>query len=110
VPPPDAPGWERRATGWLFDQCPGELRGYDVLQRYPVLLAYVAVGQVDASLGAVRASLAKARADLRDDAPPEAVGDLVDALQREEARLVGVSRAVRLVAEALRGIRHRPRL
>jgi hypothetical protein len=110
VPAPDAPGWDRRATGWLFDQCPGELRGYDVLQRHPVLLAYVAVGQVDAALAAVRGSLARARADLRDDAPPEAVGELLDALQREEARLVSAARAVRLVAEALRGVRHRPRL
>ena len=110
IPPPDAPGWERRASGWLFDQCPADLRAHEVLHRHPVLLAYVAVGQVDAALTGVRGSLARARADLRDDATPEAVGELLDALQREEARLLGTARAVRLVAEALRGVRRRPRL
>jgi hypothetical protein len=110
VPPPDAPGWERRATGWLFDLCPADLRAHQVLTKHPVLLAYVAVGQVDAALGAVRGAIARARADLRDDAPPEAVDALLAALQREESRLVAAARAVRLVASALRGERRRPRL
>lgn len=110
VPPPDAPGWERRAVGWLFDRCPPDLRTYDVLRRHPRALAFVATGQVDAALAAVRASIATARADLRDALPPEAVPEVLDALETEQARLEGDRRALALVAQALAGTRFRPRL
>jgi hypothetical protein len=110
VPPPDAPGWERRASGWLFDQCPADLRAHDVLKRHPLVLAYVAVGQVDGALGGLQAALASMRADLRDAVPPDALSEAVDALQQEQAQLEATRRSVRLVAEALRGVRLRPRL
>jgi hypothetical protein len=110
VPPPDAPGWQSRASGWLFDRCPADLRAHDVLRRQPVVLAYVAVRHVDAALAATRAAVATLRADLRDEVAPEALGEAVDAMQREQARLEADARATRLVAEALRGVRHRPRL
>ncbi len=110
VPPPDAPGWERRATGWLFDLCPADLRAHEVLRRQPVVLAYLAVRHVDAALAATRGAVAGARADLRDLVDPEVVGEALEALQLEQARLESAARAVRLVAEALRGVRHRPRL
>jgi hypothetical protein len=110
VPPPDAPGWERRASGWLFDQCPADLRAHDVLVRHPLVLAYVAVGQVDGALGGLQAALASIRADLRDAVAPAALSEAVDALQQEQARLEATRRSVRLVAEALQGVRHRPRL
>ncbi len=110
VPPPDAPGWERRASGWLFDQCPADLRAHDVLKRHPLVLAYVAVGQVDGALGGLQAALASIRADLRDAVPPAALSEAVDALQQEQARLEATRRSVQLVAEALQGVRHRPRL
>jgi hypothetical protein len=110
VPPPDAPGWERRATGWLFDRCPADLRAHDVLKRHPIVLAYVAVGQIDGALGGLQAAVASARADLRDDVPPSVITEVIDALQREQASLEAARRSVRLVAEALRGVRHRPRL
>ena len=70
----------------------------------------MAVGQVDGALAAVRGSLARDRADLRDEVPAQAVTELVEALQREEARLVGVARSARMVAQALRGVRQPPRL
>ncbi len=110
VPPPDAPGWERRATGWLFDLCPADLRAHDVLKRHPIVLAYVAVGQIDGALGGLQAAVASARADLRDDVAPSVITEVIDALQREQASLEAARRSVRLVAEALRGVRHRPRL
>ena len=110
VPPPDAPGWERRATGWLFDLCPADLRAHDVLKRHPIVLAYVAVGQIDGALGGLQAAVASARADLRDDVSPSVITEVIDALQREQASLEAARRSVRLVAEALRGVRHRPRL
>ena len=110
VPPPDAPGWERRATGWLFDLCPADLRAHDVLKRHPIVLAYVAVGQIDGALGGLQAAVASARADLRDDVSPSVITEVIDALQREQASLEAARRSVRLVADALRGVRHRPRL
>jgi len=110
VPPPDAPGWESRASGWLFDQCPADLRAHDVLKRHPVVLAYVAVGQVDAALTALGSSLASIRSDLRDELSPAALSETVAALGREQATLEATGRSVRLVAQALRGVRHRPRL
>jgi hypothetical protein len=110
VPPPDAPGWERRATGWLFDQCPADLRAHDVLRRHPLVLAYVAVGQVDGALGGLQAALASMRADLRDEVAPDALVEAMDALAQQQAQLAATRRSVRLVADALRGVRHRPRL
>lgn len=110
VPPPDTPGWEQRASGWLFDLCPADLRAYEVLRRHPVALAYLASGQVSAARGAVQASLSSARAVLREALPPEAVTEVVDALQHEHARLERAARGVELVRDALGGARHRPRL
>ncbi len=110
VPPPDAPDWERRATGWLFDLCPADLRAHDVLRRHPIVLAYVAVGQIDGALGGLRAAIASIRADLKHDVAPPVLTEAIDALQLEQAGLEASRRSVRLVAEALRGVRHRPRL
>lgn len=110
VPPPDYPGWEARATGWLFDLCPADLRAHDVFQRQPLVLAYVAAGQLDGTLVGLRSALASARADLKDDVQPTVLREVLDALQLECVRLEGARRAVGLVAEALRGARLRPRL
>lgn len=110
VPPPDAPGWQRRAGGWLFDQCPADLRGHEVLRRHPLVLAYVAMGQVEGSLRALAGSLASIRADLRDAVSPQVLAEAVEALSSQQAHLEATLRSVRLVAEALRGVRHRPRL
>jgi hypothetical protein len=110
VPPPGVAGWERKATGWLFDLCPADLRAHDVLTRQPVVLAYVARKHVAAALHATEEAVATARADLRDAVPPEALAQTVEALQRERARLAAALRAVDLVADALRGVRFRARL
>ena len=110
VPPPDAPGWEQRASGWLFDQCPADLRAHHVLTRHPIVLAYVAVGQVDGALEGLARSLASIRSDLRDSVSPTALAEAIAALGRQQAQLESTRRAVRLVGEALSGVRHRPRL
>jgi hypothetical protein len=110
VPPPDVPGWEQRASGWLFDLCPADLRAHAVLRRYPAALAYLASGHVSAAHHAVEVSLSNARAELREALPPEAVTEVVDALQRERARLERAARGVELVRDALKGVRRAPRL
>jgi hypothetical protein len=110
VRPPDAPGWERTATHWLLDLCPPDYRAYAVLRRHVVVLARFAALHVEAGHAACRRGLSEARADLREVAAPDVVEAAVQALQREEARLISCGRAVGLVEEALRGRRYVARL
>lgn len=110
VRPPDAPDWERTAVNWLFDICPPEYRSHTALRRHVVVLARFAVLHVEASQEACRRGLSEARATLRDAADLDAVEAAVEAWQAEEARLLGVRRAVGLVEEAIRGRRFVARL
>ena len=110
VRPPDAPGWEETAAAWLLDLCPPDYRGYSGLRRHVVVLARFAVLHVEARQAACRRGLSEARAELREVATPAAVEAAVQTFQLEEARLVGLRRAVGLVEEALRGRRYVARL
>ena len=110
VRPPDAPDWERTAVNWLLDLCPADYRRYAGLRRHVVVLARFAVLHVEADQAAVRRGLSEVRADLRDVASPDVVEAAVQTFQLEEARLLGVRRAVGLVEEALRGRRYVARL
>lgn len=110
VRPPDAPGWERTATNWLLDLCPPEYRSYPALRRHLVVLARFAVLHVEAMQATTRRGLSEARAELREVAEADAVQAAVDTWMAEDARLVGVRRAVGLVEEALRGRRYVARL
>lgn len=110
VAPPGTPGWERSASGWLFDLCPPDYRAHEVLRRHPVVLARFAVHHVQAGIEAARQGLGTVRADLRDVADPETVAAAVAAYEREGARLMAAARAVDLVEQALRGRRFVARL
>jgi hypothetical protein len=110
VRPPDAPDWERTAHNWLLDLCPPEYRSYPALRRHLVVLARFAVLHVEASQLAVRRGLSEARADLRDVADLDVVEAAVQTWHAEDARLLGLRRAVGLVEEALRGRRFVARL
>lgn len=110
VRPPDAPRWEDTAASWLLDICPPDYRAYPGLRRHVVVLARFAVLHVEASQGACRRGLSEARVELREVASPEVVEAAVRTFQLEEARLLGVRRAVGLVEEALRGRRFVARL
>ena len=110
VRPPDAPDWERTANNWLLDICPPEYRSYPALRRHLVVLARFAVLQVEASQLAVRRGLSEARADLRDVATLDVVEAAIQTWQAEDARLLGLRRAVGLVEDALRGRRYVARL
>jgi len=109
VRPPGAPGWERTATGWLFDLCPPDYRGHAVLTRHPAVLAWLAGHHVEGQVEATRRALATARSELA-AVPPPVLRETLDAVEAELARLVGAQRAVGLVAQALSGIRFVPRL
>jgi hypothetical protein len=110
VRPPGAPDWERTAIGWLFDLCPPDYRRYDVLRRYPAVLARFAADHISAAQEAAKLGLGTVRSELRDVVPPEAVEAAVAAYEREGHRLVAVAHAVELVEAALRGTRYVPRL
>jgi hypothetical protein len=110
MPAPDAPGWQEAVAGWLLDLCPADYRGYPVLRRYPVALARLAVHHVAGAGRAGDEALARARAELAEVLPPEALAEVLAALTQEQARLLAALRGARLVEQALRGRRHVPRL
>lgn len=101
VPPPGAEGWRERAVGWLLDNGTGDLRSHSVLRRHPQVLAWLVAQQVEAQLVAARTAYGRARRDLGPAAGPEVVAETLAALEAEGARLLGLQRAVGLVAEAL---------
>ncbi len=110
VRPPGTPDWQRTAIAWLYDLCPPDYRAYEVLKRYPVILARFAADHVAAAQEAAKHGIGTARAELRDVVPPEAVDAAVAAYEREAHRLIAVARAVELVDQALQGRRFTQRL
>jgi hypothetical protein len=110
VSPPDTPEWERSAAGWLFDQCPPDYRGYDVLRRHPLVLARFAVAALDAAAAAVETGLRTIRAELSGRVAPETVEAAVAAYERERQRVRTARVAAGLVEQALRGQRWAPTL
>ena len=95
---------------WLLDLVPPDYRAHEVLRRHPLVLARFAREHLVAAVGAARAGLATARADLAGLVPPAAVEAALLAYEREGLRLAAASRAVARVEAALRGERWVPRL
>jgi hypothetical protein len=110
VPDPSRPDWESRAVAWLFDQCPADYRGYDVLRRHPVVLAHLAKGCLEATVEAAEVGLRSVRHDLRDAVDPQAIDAAVAAYEHERHRLRQASVGADLVWRALRGERWAARL
>src|SRR4051812_10616316 len=110
VPPPGVPDWERAAAEWLIDLCPADFRGYPVLRRHPLALAWLAGRHVDASRQAMATALSRGRAELSESLPPGVVMDVLQTVEREQARLLAATRAVALIEQALRGHRYVPRM
>lgn len=108
--PPGTPDWEASATKWLLDQVPPEYRRYDVLRRYPMMLARFASDHTTAALEAARNGWRSLRVELGDELPAEALEAAMDAYEREGSRLTAVARSVEVVSAALRGRRWVPRL
>jgi hypothetical protein len=110
VRPPGTPGWERSASAWLFDLCPPDYRAHEVLRRHPVVLARVAAHHVEAGVRAAREGYSTARHELSDVVDATTVEATLHAYEREGARLIGATRSLALVEEALRGRRFLRRL
>ena len=110
VPPPGAEGWEPRAVAYLLDLAPGDFRTEPLYARQPRLLAWRVQALVEAQLQSARAAYSRARAELREDATPEVVAEMLQALEREGAALLARRREVDLVTRALRGESFVPRM
>lgn len=110
LPPPDVPGWQQAAVGWLLDQCPPEYRLHEVLRHHPVALARATRWHVAAGIDGHTRALGLVRTELAGAVPPDAVEATVVVLERERQRLQALLPQVRAVDAALRGVRHVPRL
>ena len=110
MPPPDSPGWQLPAVGWLLDHCPPDYRGYAGWRKNPVALAWVAARHIDAQLEAMRQAYREVRVDLGDLVSTEALSEIQSDLEAEGLRLRAASRGAQLLYEALQGRRYVPRL
>lgn len=103
-------GWQRSAVGWLLDQCPADYRQYRAWRRHPLALAWLTVCHLDAQLEAMRAGYRGIRVDIGEQLGPDAVRDVLAALEIEGVRLVATRRGAGLLLEALQGREFIPRL
>ena len=102
VAPPGSEGWEATAVAWLLDLAP-RYRQYEMMRRYPVILAYIARHHVHGGLAGAREGYRTIRAELVEQVPPHAVDAALKAYRAEGRRLAAIERAVDLVERALRG-------
>lgn len=102
VHPPGSDSFERTALEWLFDHVPADYRLHGVLRRHPVALSRLARQYVSASLDAAREGYRTARVDLRDQLPPHALDQVMNAYLAEGQRTAEVLRAIKAVDGALR--------
>lgn len=102
VHPPGSDSFERTALEWLFDHVPADYRLHGVLRRHPVALSRLARQYVSATLDAAREGYRTARVDLRDQLPPHALDQVMNAYLAEGQRTAEVLRAIEAVDGALR--------
>ncbi|MFI7634912.1 hypothetical protein [Nonomuraea sp. NPDC049400] len=88
---------------WLLDAVPPDYRAYEILKRYPIALARMAIHHVNASVEAARAGYRSAAVDLKSQLPPHAVEAVLDVYREEGPRLVRLARSIAVVEQALRG-------
>ncbi|MFE3451173.1 hypothetical protein ACFXJ8_19850 [Nonomuraea sp. NPDC059194] len=103
VRPPSVPDWETSAVAFLLDCMPPDYRAHDVLRRYPLALARMALRHLDSAIAAARAGYRNAAVDLKGHLPPHAVEAVLDVYRQEGPRLVRLARSVDVVERALRG-------
>ena len=94
----------------MLDLCPAEYRSHEVFKRHPVVLAHVTQAHLEAVIEGARRAYSGVRRDLGQAVSPDVVEATLRALEREGAGATARSREVELVAEALRGMRWRPKL
>lgn len=95
---------------WLLDFCPADYRRYGSWQRHPLVLAWLTQRHIDAQLAAMRQAYREIRVEMADELDPEALTEVLAALESEGLRLRAAARGAALVLEALQGRRFIPRL
>ena len=97
--PAGAPGWEQKASAWLFDRCPSEFRTYEIFRTHPTALGYVATFQLEHQVEAIRDAYRSARTTSQ--LAPEALSEVLTTLEHEGARLALELSSANAVIEAL---------
>jgi hypothetical protein len=101
--PAGAPGWEQKASAWLLDRCPSEFRTYEIFRTHPTALGYVATFQLEHQVEAIRDAYRSARTTAQLE--PEALNELLMALEHEGARLALELSSANAVIEAFIAIK-----
>ncbi|MEI2718350.1 MAG: hypothetical protein V9E98_15410 [Candidatus Nanopelagicales bacterium] len=110
LPPPQAGEFSERVTGWLLDRAPGSWRTQPVLRRHPRALALLVSDGLESELEGLRRSYASARRRLTDVVTPADLAAILTAIEALATEVTESRRQVEQVAEALAGVRWRPRL
>ncbi len=110
VPPAGAPDWVERAVGWLLDHCPAEFRRYAGLRKNPLALAWLAQRHLTGEIAVLRQAYREVRVEVGPHVTPEALAEILLALEAEGLRLVADRRSAELLHEALAGKVFVPRL
>ena len=97
--PVGATGWQVKAISWLLDRCPSEFRTYEVFKNHPAALGHVAINHLEYQVESIRDSYRSARNGVRLE--PEVLGELLEALEHEGARLALELQSAREVVAAL---------
>ena len=110
MPPAGAPGWADRAVGWLLDRCPADYRRYAGLRKNPLALASLAQRHLAGEVAVLRQAYREVRVEVGPHVTPEALAEILLALEAEGLRLVADRRSAELLHEALSGKVFVPRL
>jgi hypothetical protein len=110
LPPVFGEEFAHKVIGWLLDRGPDGLRGAKVWRQEPVALALVTQSHCEYELAGLRESYSAARRELDSRLSPEALANVLVAMEAAGAEAAEKLRQVSLVAEALAGKRWRARL
>ena len=94
----------------LLDHCPAEFRRYAGLRKNPLALAWLAQRHLEGEIGGLRQAYRDVRVEVGPHVTPEALAEILIALEAEGLRLVADRRSAELLHEALAGKVFVPRL
>jgi hypothetical protein len=101
LPPAGTDEFAAKATGWLLDRGPADVRSSE-LRHFPLALARYLSHLLEADLEGTRRAYATARVELGSVLGPDELTAVQSALEAEGARLLQVQRELGLVEQALR--------
>ena len=96
--------------GWLLDRCPADYRRYVGLRKNPLALAWLAQRHLAGEITVLRQAYRDVRVEVGPHVTPEALAEILLAIEAEGLRLVADRRSAELIHEALSGKVFMPRL